>query len=208
MTWHMALENTTRELIERARAGDRGAFDEIVRRSRKPLELFVASRLGPALKAKVEIEDVVQETLLKAFRSLSSFAWHGEGSFVRWISGIAQHIILQLARKELGGEQMGLQLDVVADAVSPSRNLRRGERLVRLEDALRTLSPDHREVILLTRIQGLPVDEVSKRMNRSAKATRQLLFRALESLKKSFGDTESLSLPQRPIDPELRHDRE
>ena len=82
---------------------------------------------------------------------------------------------------------------------SPSKNLRRNERFDRLKDSLESLSPEHREVILLMRIEGLPVEEVAKRMNRSPKATRQLLWRALKDLRESFGDTESLGLPERRL---------
>lgn len=196
----MAHEGSTHDLIQRARAGDRAAFDALVLGVREPLERFVATRLGPALAARVEAADIVQEACLKAFRSLASYEWQGEGSFLRWITGIAHHLILQLAKRPLARERTGLQLDPAAASASPSTTLRRGERFTRLEDALKSLSPEHREVIVLTRIEGLAVDEVARRMGRTPKAARQLLWRALQSLKQSFGETDSLSLPDRRLD--------
>ena len=77
---------------------------------------------------------------------------------------------------------------------------RREERLSRLQEALEALSPEHREVIRLARFEGLPLREVARRMGRSPGAVRQLLWRALQALKASFGDTESLHLPERGLE--------
>ena len=77
--------------------------------------------------------------------------------------------------------------------------LRREERLQRLEAALRTLSPEHREVIVLSRIEGLSLAAVAERTGRSAVAVSALLLRALRKLRTAFGDTESFALPARGI---------
>jgi RNA polymerase sigma factor (sigma-70 family) len=73
--------------------------------------------------------------------------------------------------------------------------MRREERWERLEKSLAALSPDHREVIRLARIEGLEVREIAARMGRTPSAVKNLLLRALKELKRSFGDTESLRLP-------------
>lgn len=198
----MTTEHTNQELVERATDGDRNAFDSLVVRHREDLQRFVASRLGSALEGKVGAEDIVQETLFKAFRSMDAFRWQGERSFSRWLAGIANNFILHLARKHQRSERIGLETEVQAEADSPSQNVRRNERFDRLKESLESLSAEHREVITLTRIQGLSIDDVARRMNRSSKATRQLLWRALQSLRKSFGNTESLSLPDRTLQAE------
>jgi RNA polymerase sigma factor (sigma-70 family) len=77
--------------------------------------------------------------------------------------------------------------------------MRRNERFERLREALDALSPDQREVIVLSRIEGLPVLEIAKRMERSPQAVYQLLWRAMKKLKVLFGETESLTLPHRTI---------
>ncbi len=91
--------------------------------------------------------------------------------------------------------------EVSAGSGSPSRDLRRGERFDRLEQAIERLSADHREVVLLTRIEGLALAAVARRMGRSEEATKKLLWRALRELRRHFGDTESLSLPDRSLKP-------
>ena len=72
--------------------------------------------------------------------------------------------------------------------------MRREERFTRLRKAIDNLSPDHRTVILLSRIEGLMIREIATRMGRSQSAVKNLLLRALRELKKSFGHTDSLHL--------------
>lgn len=55
-------------------------------------------------------------------------------------------------------------------------------------------------MIRLARIDGLKVAEIARRMGRSPGAIHQLLARAMDELKRRFGDTESLSLPERILD--------
>ena len=61
------------------------------------------------------------------------------------------------------------------------------------------LSPDHRKVIELARLEGLKIQDIARRMQRSPGAVKQLLSRALDQLKSRFGDTESLNLPGRAL---------
>ena len=75
--------------------------------------------------------------------------------------------------------------------------MRQDERFDRLHDAIKNLSSEYRDVIMLSRIEGLTFEEIAGRMNRSPAAVKQLLWRALKKLKESFGDTESLHLPER-----------
>jgi RNA polymerase sigma-70 factor (ECF subfamily) len=82
--------------------------------------------------------------------------------------------------------------------------LRREERLQRLEAALRELSPEHREVIVLSRIENLPLAEVAERMERTPVAVSGLLLRALRKLRAAFGETESFALPARGLSGEER----
>ncbi|MBI4601615.1 MAG: RNA polymerase sigma factor [Planctomycetes bacterium] len=192
----------TRELVSAARDGDRAAFEALVARHRGRIRALVASRLEAWLALGADADDVYQETLLRALKSIARLEWRGEGSFLRWLGGIADNVILELSRKRARERQValdGLDVRVPAADASPSRALRREERLERLEGSLASLSPDHRRVIVLTRIEGLTFEEAAQRMGRSADAVKQLLYRALKELKEAFGDTESLHLPDRGL---------
>lgn len=192
------LEETFRE----AQRGHRSDFDRLALRHRDGLVAFVASRLGPAVRSQVEAEDVVQETLLKAFEGLSRIEWKGPAAFRRWLENIALHIISNISRCRAVSMRK-LTLDVAASGTSASRAMRREERFERLREALQHLSPEHRRVIQLWRLEGLPTQDIAERMGRSPGAVKQLLFRALEQLKHRFGETASLSLPARVLETDI-----
>ena len=196
----MTSDRATEERVEAARRGDRGAFDQLVGGVQHELRAFVVSRLGPIVRQQVEPEDVVQETLLKAFESIKRFQWNGSQSLKNWLFAIAEHLIRNTSRKRTlptGGSSLSLQ----SNEPSPSRAMRREERLDRLRDSLKSLSSDHRLVVELSRIEGLKIKDIAERMDRSPGAVKQLLSRALDNLREGFGDTESLNLPDRLREP-------
>ena len=148
----MKPQASTRALIEKAQGGDRHAFETLLRAHRRPLERTVERELGQHLKGEADAEDVLQETHLRALRSIQRFHYQGEGSFPRWLATIARHVVLELAGKQQRGRKYQLKHDVPGAGVPPSRLARRSERFDRLEEALDQLSEEHREVILLARI--------------------------------------------------------
>jgi RNA polymerase sigma-70 factor (ECF subfamily) len=205
--------SVTQDLVERARHGDREAFGALVDRYRERLEALVHLRLGKRLRQKVEPEDVLQEVYLRALPALQSFQWTDKGSFFRWLGAIAEHVIQDLARRHLEAEkralshERSLEREIVGEGederervfeardASPSEILRRWERFERLEAALDRLHPDHREVIILSVVRGLPTREIAERMHRSPEAVGMLLLRAVRKLREEFGTTDSFHLP-------------
>ncbi len=210
MTVLMEKQQDSQALVSSAQNGDREALERLVSRDRARLRALVASRLTAHVVLGVDVDDVYQETLLRAFTSMSKLEWRGEDSFLRWAGGIAEHVILDLARQRARERKTSLESDVPDSAVSPSHALRRDERFERLQDSLKRLSPEHREVIVLTRVERLNFDEAAKRMGRTPEAVKQLLYRALKQLKAEFGDTESFHLPERSLRRQSggRHERQ
>ena len=197
----MPSKDTTRSQIDRAQRGDREAFDALADAHRERLLAFVRTRLGHGLRTRVEPEDLVQDALLRAFESVARFEWRGPDSLFNWLASIVEFRIRDLSRSARRKPQLPLTIDPAGDEVSPSKNLRREERFDRLETALDRLSGDHREVIRLAHIKKLSLDEIAQRTNRTPGAVRQLLLRALEKMRESFGDeTESLHLPSRSLE--------
>ena len=198
----MTTEPQVQELVKRAQTGDRAAFDQLAGSVTEAVLGNIRRRIGPALREKLDAEDVLQETFLRAFRSVGEFRWEGEKSFERWMSGIATHFILHSARKHGLRRHLRIVRDPEAKSVSPSRHQRREERLSRLNKSVDELSPEYREVVRLSRLEGLKIEEIAERMGRSSSSVRNLLFRAMKQLRESFGDTESLSLPEGTFDEE------
>ncbi len=201
----MSEIQSVEELVRESQGGNRGAFDQLASTHREELTAFVISRLGPALKGRLEPEDIIQDTFLKAYDGIARFQWRGAGSFGNWLRGIAEHLIRNASRTRAVSLHE-VSLEIASGDPSPSRALRRNERFDRLQEALQSLSPDHRQVIELARIQGWKTKEIAERMGRSPGAVRLLLFRALEQLKNRFGDTGSLGLPDRALPLENRDD--
>ncbi len=193
----------TEELVNAAATtGDHAAFTELVQRFEDRLRATVRSRIGDHLQARIDADDVLQETFSKAFQTLGRFEWRGEDSFLRWLRTIAENVVLRVADRRRSERTFELDRqgsEREQTLTTASKDARRGERFDRLEDALASLSPDHRQVILLARIEGLQLKEVAERMHRSVSAVQNLLLRALKELKNSFGDTESLHLPGRHL---------
>jgi RNA polymerase sigma factor (sigma-70 family) len=81
-----------------------------------------------------------------------------------------------------------------------SQILRRGDRFDRLRDALDKVSPDYRQALILSRIEGLTMKEIAGRMGRSPNSVKHLIARALRELKERFGDTDSFHLENRHLE--------
>ena len=195
----MLDKSSTERLLRQAQKGDRAAFEQLVETQRPRLEALVRLKLGTELRARVEVDDIIQETLVRAYGSIDTLRSPNEGLFFRWLTGIANHVIFNEARHHERRPTVPYESEATAKDPSPSKGMRRNERFDRLEEALDSLSPDHREVVLLARLEGLSLAEVAERMNRTQGAVAQLLWRALKSLRKRFGDTDSFHLPERRL---------
>ena len=199
----MESQESSLGLIEKARGGDRSAFEALVNRYEPALKAMVDESLGAHLRARVAVEDVVQESFLKALQAIGNFQWNGEESFLGWLRGIAQHVILHHARSQAYSQKISIDRGAAPEDVSPSRRAMREERFARLQAALESLNPPEREAILLARIDGLPIKDVASRMRRTPEAVTQLLWRALKKLKDRFGETDSFRLPDRSLQDEV-----
>lgn len=186
---------------------DDEARDELVRQFRGPLAAFVRTRLSKRLRKVIDVDDIVQDTFARAFQRLDRIQWQGEKAFSSWLCGIALNVVRESSRHYLKVDVESQNQEYAGSAATPSRHQRRDERFERLKTALNSLSEDHRQVITLSRIHGLPTKDVADRMNRSVEATYQLLWRATKQLKEVFGDTESLRLPARSIELENKRDQ-
>ncbi|MCA9147910.1 MAG: sigma-70 family RNA polymerase sigma factor [Planctomycetales bacterium] len=182
-------------LFESARAGDRAAFDQLFERLRLRLTAFATSRMSSDLLMRVEVDDVVQETSLKALQSITQVEWQGEGALASWFCGIAINVIYNHSRRYARIRPLQEeQLQAVNDT-SPSQHVRREERFDRLNSCLAMLTDEQQQVIRYTRLEGLSIRETATRIGRTENATTQLLWRATQKLAQLFGDTASIHLP-------------
>jgi RNA polymerase sigma-70 factor (ECF subfamily) len=186
-------------LLARARAGDRTALDQLLLAYRNYLHLLARLQITMSVAEPVDPSDLVQETLLEAFRAFGQFVGQSERQWVAWlrrilVRNLADELKAQRRHRrdvqrsqslEAEMERSADQLDqTLAGSVStPSARASQKERSVLLADALSRLPADYREVIVLRQLEGRSFDEVSRRMDRTQAAARKLWARALEHLK-------------------------
>jgi RNA polymerase sigma-70 factor, ECF subfamily len=185
---------STFDLIQRFREGDEGAFDDLFRKYRPRLAVLIRYKLSESLRREFEVDDIIQEVFLEASRDLESFTYRSPGSFMGWLSRIADHVIADEARmqsrqKRNAGERVRLRSESnplgpePIDFTTPSRIMSQQERVDALYACLDALPPDYRAVILMAKVECLPLAEIAERLNRSREATAVLLCRALQRVR-------------------------
>jgi RNA polymerase sigma-70 factor, ECF subfamily len=186
------------ELLERARAGDKDAFGELLARCHHDIRVLAEHLMGTTLKTRVDPSDLVQEAYLEAHRDFPRFTGLTQSELSAWLCRIVARNVIDNARYQkaatrdprrhvslealLAQSNLSMQSVLAATAPSPSSAAARSERAVRLAEALAGLPRDYREVIILRNLEGLPFQEVAARMGRSSGAVRMLWARALERL--------------------------
>jgi RNA polymerase sigma-70 factor (ECF subfamily) len=165
------------ELVSKARGGDPAAFHELLDRHAAYLFGVAVSMVGNAADA----EDVVQETLLGAFRGLQGF--EGRSSVKTWLTSI---LIRRTAmRRRYAGRRPVVSLHSVAEAESgPSASspTEATDTRIDLMAAIQELSPDHREVVVLRELHGLSYEEMSEALDVPRGTIESRLFRARRQL--------------------------
>lgn len=178
------------ELVERARQGSRDAFDLLVTRHRDRL----LRQLSPLLRDSNEAEDVVQETFLKAFRSIRLF--RGDSTFFTWIYRIA---INTANRSFIRAKRMPLLLDISEqssdqfeqreseiDRDTPEVRLESKQLRNLLNSILDSLPDELSATFILREIEGLSYDEIANKLNCPIGTVRSRIHRVRETVSESL----------------------
>jgi len=175
------------ELVARTQEGDARAFDELVVKYTPRLYGLVYNMTANHEDAN----DLLQEVFAKAFRSINGF--RGKSSFYTWIHSIAVNMTINFLKKRGRRFQMSLDdvdLNIQNDKEfieltarsSPVREADLGELQQKLNEAMLKLSPEHRAVVTMFDIQGMPHAEISKILGVSEGTIRSRLFYAHRQL--------------------------
>jgi RNA polymerase sigma-70 factor (ECF subfamily) len=183
--------------IEAARQGDREALGQALSSVRDYLLLVANEGLEPALKAKGNASDLVQQTFLLAQRGVENFRGRTACEWRHWLKRILIRSIAQerrrfatTAKRQVQREVTipdGMQLKNGAYIETPSRNMALRELEAALIEGLERLSPRHREVVIWHHREQLSFEEIGRRYGIKADGARKLWTRALGRLRKEIG---------------------
>jgi RNA polymerase sigma-70 factor (ECF subfamily) len=172
------------ELVEAARSGDRDAFDELVRATYVDTYTLAFRMTGNEEDAR----DVVQEAYLRAYRGLDRF--RGDARFTTWMYRITANCAATTLGKRKRHRHDELTDDMVVDdpraAANPEAHLESVVDRGRLHEALQSLAPKLRAVVVLRDIYDLPHEAIAAELGISESAAKVRLHRARRKLREDL----------------------
>ncbi len=171
-------------LVRSAQRGDRAAFEELVRRTSRLVFARIYLETGDTHHA----EDLLQETMLTAFRSLDQL--EEPGKFRAWLMRIAQNAVIDAARRasrqkrapESEAKPAGLRL-VSATSPTPEEQAEREEMRQKVLAILRSLPEEYRLPLTLRYLAGADYETIEMQMGLSNGALRGLLHRGIKMMR-------------------------
>ena len=181
------------QILEKARTGDLGAYDDLIRRYQERIYATVYHMTSNHEDAN----DLTQEAFIKAYHSLKTFK--GGSSFYTWIYRIAVNKTINFLKQRKNRVHLSLNdldfnaehdpdlIALVSDK-TPNRDIGLSELQEKLNGAMMKLSEHHRLVVTLHDVQGLSHEEIAKIMDCNIGTVRSRLFYARQQLQALLSD--------------------
>jgi RNA polymerase sigma-70 factor (ECF subfamily) len=188
-----------------AKGGNTDALGRLLGAYMNYLKTLAQAQMDERLKRRIGASDVVQETLLEAHRDFLQFVGRTPAEFSGWLRtilinnmkrAIECHLMTAKrdVRRELSLDDLNRKTNQSAARLesllmAPNRSVgseaQIHESLIWLSDSIANLSSEHREVIILRHIQGMPFKEIGERLNKTSGAVRMIWMRAIEKLRET-----------------------
>jgi RNA polymerase sigma-70 factor (ECF subfamily) len=174
------VDDGDRALIDQARAGSTGAFEEIMKR----YERLVYVMCFAYAESREDALDLTQNVFVKVYDNLGSF--RGSGTFKAWLVRITHNEGLNWVR----GRQRRGEHDELTPANAPEVEARQevdlmhNERWSQLRRALLQLNPRQRQAVTLRYLDGTPLREIASTLGCSEGTAKNILFRSLKELRR------------------------
>lgn len=195
-------ENTpeTKELLEQARQGDAAAVERLLTTHREPLRRMIGLRLDPALAARVDASDIVQDVLIEAHRRLQDYLRKPAMPFHLWLRHIARDHIIDAHRHERLAQRRSVDREQAMHAARPDESSLdwaaqffdqeltpasaaiRHEMERKVQQAIQQLGDDDRDIILMRYVEQLPNQDVAAALGLSEAAASMRCLRAVRRL--------------------------
>ena len=168
------------QLVASFRAGDERAAAELVRRHGASLGRFLYAGGAP----EQEIEDLVQESFIRAFRALDG--WRGDATFRSWLFRIGSNLRKDLYRRDRGRTMIPIQEVDLRESADPAAEAEARDAEQRLRTGLARLPHMQREVFLLRANQGIDYEEIAVVLGTTPGAARVHYHHAVRRLKEEI----------------------
>lgn len=183
-------EDTDQQLVERVLGGNKIAFNMLVLKYQHK----VASLISRFVRDPSEVEDITQETFIKAYRSLSLF--RGESAFYTWLYRIAvntakNHLVSRSRRPPASDVEIddSDNLDAIVmlrEIETPEGSLAAEELKAAIDEAIDELPEELRTAFTLREFSGLSYEDITEIMNCPVGTVRSRIFRAREAIDKKI----------------------
>ena len=184
------LSPSVTTLLLEARGGSEQALNSLFEQCGERLLSLIRLRMGAKLRSRMESGDLLNATLLRAFRSFDSLEARNTPSLMAWLGRIAESEIRDQADR-LNAQRRDAAMEVALDSGiaelaarvrSQTSRLVLSESRARLERGIGQLPDEYREIVLLRHFEELGFKEIGTRLGKSPDACRMLLARAMTAL--------------------------
>jgi RNA polymerase sigma-70 factor (ECF subfamily) len=176
-----AMAEADRALVERARSGDSGAFEQLVRRHLRAAYAVAYSVLGE----RSDAEDVCQDAFIAALEQLDTVQ---PDKFVAWLLRIVRNRAISIQRQQQVRRSMPLEwANGAKGREDPAVDAERSALRERLEAALEPLPTKQREVLLLHDLEGWKHREIGELLGMKEGTVRYTLFEARRAVRARLG---------------------
>jgi RNA polymerase sigma-70 factor (ECF subfamily) len=171
-------------------------------RYRGYLRLLAGLQVGPRLRVKVDPSDLVQQTLLKAYKAREQFHGGSDAEMSAWLREILARTLADAIR-DMSREKRDLHRErsleaalaessarlaawIVTSGMAPPEHAERNEQLLRLAEALTELPDLQRQAVLLRYYEGRSLEDIGEQLQRTRAGVASLLRRGLDRLRQSL----------------------
>ncbi|RPG51416.1 MAG: RNA polymerase sigma factor RpoE [Gammaproteobacteria bacterium TMED1] len=183
-------DSVDKELVERVRRGDKRAFDLLILKYQHKIISIVGRYLGD----RNDVQDVSQETFIKAYRAIPNF--RGESAFYTWLYRIAINTAKNhLVSKSRRPPNIDIDIDdgefqdssaVLRDNESPQASLATKQMEEVIFRAIENLPEELRVAVTLREFEGLSYEEIARIMDCPVGTVRSRIFRAREAIEQKI----------------------